>query len=309
MASRGIVQIDLTQATEPSLSALPDASGMMLDLSVPLQIDQPNTIPAVNTVDTQDSGEERPSNWDEGYLPPESLKPSAGGFALPDQQGSLRWYQNTFSEQAHDEVGRMLSEADARRASFIAQAVEEEGQRDASENVTAILDSIVAQDPERYLAWLSTMGYYYFTTEDHNPYGFSWEDWCAWKAPRSFQLCCKLSSGASRPTFGPGSIDKSKYGPAGQRPLISLEEAKKGNQREMESHDGEDGLEVSVEEKPQYYMIGGQATSREAAAHYHAIRGQDVWLSDPTNFIIETNNDPGRQRELEVEASFRCQGQ
>ena len=225
---------------------------------------------------------------------------------LPDQHGTLGWYQSTFCEQAYNELGPVLSAANARRESFRAQAVEGQEQQGASENVTTILDGIVAQDPERYLAWLSTMGYFHFTTDVHNPYGFSWEDWCAWIAPRSFQICCKQDSAVMWPPCGLGAVNAAKYGQLGDRPIISLEEAKRGNRRALEFLEGENGLEVSIEEKAQYYMIGGEATSREAAAHYHGIRGEDVWLFEPTNSFIEADNDPGRQREAEVEASFDC---
>ena len=225
---------------------------------------------------------------------------------VPDQQGTLGWYQNTFSEQAYNELGKLLFAANARRETFRAQAVEGHEQQDASEDISTILDGIIARDPERYLAWLSTMGYFHFTTDDHNPFGYSWEDWCTWIAPRSFQICCEQKVAVMWPPFGPGAVNAAKYRRLGDRPTISLEEAKRGNRRALEFHDGDDGLEVSVQEKAQYYMIGGEATSREAAAHYHAIRGEDVWLFEPSKSSVEAGNDPGRHRETEVEASFFC---
>ena len=224
---------------------------------------------------------------------------------LPDEHGSLGWYHNTFNEQAHNEVERLLSVADARRERIKEQALDKE-EPGASETITAILDSIVAQDPQRYLAWLSTMGYFYFTTYDHNPYGFSWEDWCTWKAPRSFQITCKPKAMVNWPPFGPGAIDKTKYGPPIERPIVSLEQAKKGNRRALAFDDTDDGLQVSQKERAEYHMIDGEATSRGAAAHYHAIRGEDVWLFDPKISFIGVDNDPGRKRETEVEASFCC---
>ena len=27
--------------------------------------------------------------------------------------------------------------------------------------------------------------------DEHNPYSLSWEDWCTWKAPRTFEICCR----------------------------------------------------------------------------------------------------------------------
>ena len=225
---------------------------------------------------------------------------------LPDRHGTLGWYQKTFGEQAHKQLGHFLSAANTRRESFRAQAVEGQEQQDASENSTTVLDSIIARDPERYLAWLSTMGYFHFTTDVHNPHGFSWEDWCAWIAPRCFQTYCKQENEVMWPPSGLGAVNAAKYGRLGDRPTISLAQAKKGNRRALEFLNGDDGLEVSTKEKPQYYMIGGEATSREAAAHYHAIRGKDAWLFEPKNSFLEANNDPGRQREAEVEASFNC---
>ena len=223
--------------------------------------------------------------------------------------GSLGWYQNTFGEQAHCKVEHMLSAADAKRERFETEILEGEEEKTLPETITANLDRIVARDPERYLAWLSSMGYFYFTTNEHNYYGYSWEDWCKWKAPSTFEICYKQVSVPMRPPFGPGAIDRTKYGPAGDRPTITLDQAKKGNRRAMEFREGDDGLEVSVEEKPQYHMIRGEATSREAAAHYHGMRGEDGWLLEPRNSSIEVNSDPSRQREIEVEASFGCQRQ
>ena len=109
------------------------------------------------------------------------------------------------------------------------------------------------------------------------------------------------------PPFGPGAIDKTKYGPPIERPIVSLEQAKKGNRRALAFDDTDDGLQVSQKERAEYHMIGGEATSRGAAAHYHAIRGEDVWLFDPKISFIGVENDPGRKRETEVEASFYCQ--
>ena len=223
--------------------------------------------------------------------------------------GSLGWFQTTFSEQAHNEMERMLSAADAQRERLRLQTVEGEEEENLSEIMTRVLDDIVTRDPERYLAWLSSMGYFHFTTIEHNPYSLSWEDWCTWKAPRVFEIYCKQVSVVMRSPFGPGAIDRTKYGPPGDRPTITLDQAKKGNRRALEFCEGHDGLEVSLKEKPQYHMIGGEATSRETAAHYHATRGEDVWLFEPTDSFMAANNDPGRQREAEVEASFGCHRQ
>lgn len=215
------------------------------------------------------------------------------------------WHQDEFVEQAQNDFQSIYLAADARREKLRAQAAEGIGQQVISEKITAILDNIVARDPERYLAWLSTMGYFYFTLNDHNPYAFSWEDWCTWKAPRSFEVCCKQASVLSRPPMGPGSIDRTKYGPPGDRPAITLEEAKKGNRRAMEFRYTADGMEVSQKEKAQYCIINGEATSREATAHYHAIRGGDVWLFEPMSSVMKAFNDPSRKRDAEIEANFR----
>ena len=37
-------------------------------------------------------------------------------------------------------------------------------------------------------------------------------------------------------------------------------------------------MEVSEKEKAKYHMVGGEATSREAAVHYSAVREEDVCL-------------------------------
>ena len=71
MASRGIIQLDPTQAIEPSQPALPAAPDVMPGPSTPLQMSQ--RIPGVNTVDALDSREEKPSTWDEVYLLQEAL--------------------------------------------------------------------------------------------------------------------------------------------------------------------------------------------------------------------------------------------
>ena len=216
------------------------------------------------------------------------------------------WHQYNFVEQEQKKFQSILLAGDARREQLRAQAAEGIEQQVHSENITAILDDIVSRDPERYLAWLSTMGYFYFTMKDHNPYAYSWEYWCTWNAPRSFEVCCKPASVVMRPPIGPGSIDRTKYGPPGDRPTISLEEAKKGNKMAMEFRNTADGMEVSQEEKAQYCIVSGEATSREATAHYHAVRGEDVWLFEPMNSVMEAFNDRSRQREAEIEAYFRC---
>lgn len=225
------------------------------------------------------------------------------------REGSPSWQQDKYISKTHDHFQDLLEAANARKERFTrlsAQAVEINGNRDGSESITATLDKIVARDPERYLAWLTTMGYFYFTMSDHNPFNLDWQEWCMWKAPRSFELCCEPASAVRRPPLGPGAIDRAKYGPLSDRPSITLEEAKKGNKRAMDLGGTANGMEVSQKEKAQYHMLGGIATSREAAVHYSAIRKEDVWLSQPMKSLGETCNDTSRQREAELEASFRC---
>ena len=225
------------------------------------------------------------------------------------REGSPSWQQDRYISKTHDHFQDLLEAADARRAKLIRleiQSLDGNGNRDCSESITAMLDRIVARDPERYLAWLTTMGYFYFTMSDHNPFNLDWEEWCTWKAPRSFQLCCQPASPARRPQRGPGAIDKTKYGPTGDRPTITLEEAKKGNRRAMEFRGTANGMEVSQEEKAEYHMLGEEATSREAAVYYSAIRGDNIWLFQPMESFEEACDDPSRQREAELEASFRC---
>ena len=225
------------------------------------------------------------------------------------REGSPSRQHDTYINKTYDHFQKLLLAADARKerlSRLSTQAVEGNGKQDDSESITAMLDNIVARDPERYLAWLTTMGYFYFTMSDHNPFNLDWQDWCMWKAPRSFELCCKPASAVRRPPLGPGAIDRTKYGPSGDRPAITLEEAKKGNRRSMEFRGTAKGMEVSQKEKAQYHMVGGEATSREAAVHYSAIREEDVWLFQPMNSLEEACNDPSRQREAELETSFRC---
>ena len=225
------------------------------------------------------------------------------------REGSPSWQQDKYIRKMRDKFQILLEAADARRAELSrleTQAVEGNDNRDSSEALTAMLDNIVARDPERYLAWLTTMGYFYFTMRDHNPFKLDWEEWCMWKAPRSFELCCKPASPVRRPPRGPGAIDKTKYGPAGDRPTITLDEAKKGNSRAMEFRGTADEMEVSQKEKAEYHMLGDEARSREAAVHYSAIRGEDDWLFQPMDSLEEACDDLSRQREAELEASFQC---
>ena len=219
--------------------------------------------------------------------------------------GSLGWYEETFSEQGHKQANGILAAADAREE-LQAQGTDGAEQQDVPESLTEILDNIVARDPERYLAWLSTMGYFYFMTDGHHIRGLPWEDWCKWQAPRSFETCCQPEIAVRRPPLGPGAIDRSKYGPPGERPTVTLKKAKKGNARAMEFEETANGILVSTREKGEYYMLGGEATSRQAAAHYHGIRGEDVRLFEPMESLDETQNDLSRRREAEVEASFGC---
>ena len=204
------------------------------------------------------------------------------------------WHQDTIIKSTYNQFQSILLAADVRRG------------WEVSESITAILDEIVARNPERYLAWLSTMGYFYFTMIDHNPFALSWEEWCVWEAPKSFEVCCKQVPAGTRPPLDSGAIIGKNFRPPGDRLSITLDEAKKGNRRAMEFIDTPDGLTVFLEERAQYYMIGGVAMSREAAAQYHAIRGDDVWLSEPVDSVKESYCDSSRKREAEIEASFRC---
>ena len=225
------------------------------------------------------------------------------------REGSPSWQQDKYISNTQAHFQKFLESADARKAKLSRleiQAVEGNGYRDSSEAITTMLDNIVKRDPERYLAWLTTMGYVYFKMSDHNPFNLGWEDWCTWKAPRSFELCCKPACPVRRPPCGPGAIDRTKYGPAGNRPTITLKDAKKGNERAMEFRGTANGTEVSQKETAEYHMLSSEATSREAAAHYSAIRGEDVWLSHPMDSLEEACNDLSYQREAELEAMFRC---
>ena len=220
-------------------------------------------------------------------------------------EGSLGWHQQTFGEQAYKEAHKILLAADARQEKLKAQAINGEEQQNICETLTEAFDMIVAQDPERYLAWLATMGFVYFNKNDHNPCKLGWDEWLRWEAPMSFQRIIKPDHNVARPPTGPGAINKSKYGPPGVRPTITLEEAKKGNKRFMELRDVAGGMPFSSkEEEAPYYMMNGQAMSRAAAAHYHVIRGKDCWLFKLEDSLNEEPKDPSRRREAEVEASF-----
>ena len=74
----------------------------------------------------------------------------------------------------------------------------------------------------------------------------------------------------------------------------------------MEFRGTANGMEVVQKEKAEYHMLGGEATSREAAVHYSAIRGEDSWLFEAMDSLEDACNDPSRQREAELEGSFRC---
>ena len=219
-------------------------------------------------------------------------------------EGSIGWHQDTFGEQAYKETEKILSAADAREEKLEAQSIDGEKQKNVCEALTETLDMFVAQDPERYLAWLLTMGYHCFTKTEHNPCKLGWVDWCRYEAPVSFVKTCKQDATVARPPTGPGAISRTKYGPPCDRPTITLEEAKRGNKRVMESHDVAGGKAFSSKEEAQYYMMGGQATSRAAAAHSHFLRGKDGWLFELGNSSEEEPKDPSRRREAEVEASF-----
>lgn len=75
----------------------------------------------------------------------------------------------------------------------------------------------------------------------------------------------------------------------------------------MEFRNTANGMEVYLKEKAQYYKIGGEAMSREAAAHYYAIRGEDVWLVESVDSVQEAYEDPNRQMEAQIEVEFGCQ--
>lgn len=232
------------------------------------------------------------------------------------RNGSLTWNEDTFYEQTYNQSKDILSAADARMTKDRAQSVEETGHQDASKDIVktindididfASLDNLIARDPERYLAWLSTVALWFFVRKYYNPSDLLWEDWCRLIAPKIFAIRCDHLQSVAWPLSGPGAIDRTKYGPPGTRPTITLDEAKKCSKKTLEVQNTAEGRVVLANEKAQYFMVNGVAMSRGAAAHYHAIRGEDVWLFEPPDLQKEAFNEPSRQREAEVEASFDC---
>lgn len=214
------------------------------------------------------------------------------GNGHPD--GSLGWHQDLFGGLAHYRAEGALSAADAKREGPKTQLVEREEDETLPEREIAKLDNIVDRDPERYLAWLSSMGYFYFRSSGYNHDDYGWEDWCKWQAPSTFENCCRQVPLLTRPTFGPGAIDRTKYGPVGDRPTITLDQAMKGNQGAIEFRKGNDGLEVCEEEKPAYHMNRGHAWSREGVAHSHGLQGDAARLAEHIKSTMEANDDPSR---------------
>ena len=96
------------------------------------------------------------------------------------------------------------------------------------------LDAVVAQDPEQYVAWLSTLGYGFFKECNH-PSFKRWDVWCPWVAPTKYE---EVVFGFTRttvpnyingkPRAGPGAPEKTKFGPTGVRPTVTLEQAERG---------------------------------------------------------------------------------
>lgn len=187
--------------------------------------------------------------------------------------GSLLWYEQEDVPELYKKAEKDLRDAAARKDTAMTEAEDSIGDsggcgKRAVEDQTVTADGVIARNPGLYLSWLSTAGYATFSCPKHNPMPLSWENWCLWLAPSIYSESCPTKDHHSRPVSGPGSTDGRKFTP-GVRPSITLEEARKGNERWAESRK---------------YM-GSIRLSEDGAALGYAVRAQDLWLSKAIEMI------------------------
>ena len=134
-------------------------------------------------------------------------------------EGTLMWY-----EQHQDQMWREINQQIIEMNQYTPPnhdhlSVEESEPHD----ISAILDSIIARNPELYLWWLTCVGYAYYIPEAQSK---TWDDWCTWIAPTTYEGWCRLKF----PSKMPMERERRHLLPLSRpRPAISFDEASKGH--------------------------------------------------------------------------------
>lgn len=152
-------------------------------------------------------------------------------------EGSCGWDELHHRDRIWNEIHEQLKEA---KESVVPNPNPYPAYRSESHDIQDILDSIIARDPVRYAWWLTRLGYvYYIRTEKF----MTWDDWCTWFAPTTYEGWYKLRGSTTMPWEGEPNYLLRLSGP---RPAITLQQAKNGylawatscNHRTNEPHPG-----------------------------------------------------------------------
>ena len=145
--------------------------------------------------------------------------------------GSLLWWEERYNQTNFQCFDKTLQEIRAKsiRKEKLGEHVSEPAQlsesESESENLSKVLKSIVARNPDRFRAWLSSIGYEFYAKAAHT---IEWNPWCTWIAPTLYERLSVPQHLESR--FGSGRVNlmdrRMKFQPA-----ITLEEAFEGYKR------------------------------------------------------------------------------
>lgn len=153
----------------------------------------------------------------------------------PAKPGSILWEEQMFLEVCLDNTRKELEDGKAREEERTAnpQDTGNGGDPGPENDLEAILDSVVAEDPERYIAWLSSRGYAFYKWCTRSQKSLSWEVWCKWFAPTTYEASqtepLRSHSNGGIYTFNNGGSEKSHRSLL-SRPTITLEQAEEGHE-------------------------------------------------------------------------------
>ncbi|MCJ1456162.1 hypothetical protein MMC28_006522 [Mycoblastus sanguinarius] len=200
-----------------------------------------------------------------------------------DNSNSLASMHTAYAIKFYDHITNELQRSDAsRQATATAPGNRAQSnlgvdgtQDNSEENWREYLDRLIARNPGEYLAWLSARSYEIFEASKASAMGMTWEYWCSIFAPIHFEQTCHkiiephgINYTEGKPAAGPGASDRTKYGPPGARPTLSLDDAMRGREA--------------------FRMVGGSSCSTAAQTHYSAFKGKDACMTPALSRAFRT---------------------
>jgi len=167
--------------------------------------------------------------------------PGAEGMSKP-AKGNLLSYERKYHEACMRGSARELEIARAREGER--EEVSESVRRPKPRNdITAVLNSVVAPDPEGYLAWLTDFGHSYYSIFARRQKYLTWEDWCLFFAPTVYEGCQAKPMGSSQNfklyIWSRRGSERSQRS-LNDRPMITSEQAESGHKKRKRSLAGSD---------------------------------------------------------------------